>query len=205
MTSSSTSSLARAPPLTPSATQNRDDGGRRRCISVNLPEPIAEDSAAATAGFATVSDITLARITKVIDTVDGAERAGLRRTALGAEQLPSSSGRRRDDAASTCASQRSTTASTTWSAIAAEVLLKEGVPLDAPWERHEAGGAPVIIADGVAVVLSLDVTDEIVGRRRSALEPRVVVFLEDGFAGADAVKANAFTNAKNLGITLKTV
>ena len=33
----------------------------------------------------------------------------------------------------------------------------------------------------------------------------MVVFLEDGFAGSDAVKANAFTNAKNLGITMKTV
>ena len=40
---------------------------------------------------------------------------------------------------------------------------------------------------------------------RSSSSPRVVVFLEDGFAGADAVKANAFTNAKNLGITMKTV
>jgi hypothetical protein len=38
-----------------------------------------------------------------------------------------------------------------------------------------------------------------------ALEPRVAVLLEDGFAGADAVKANAVTNARNLGITLKTV
>jgi hypothetical protein len=33
----------------------------------------------------------------------------------------------------------------------------------------------------------------------------VVVFLEDGFAGHDAVKANAFTTARNRGITMKTV
>ena len=73
-----------------------------------------------------------------------------------------------------------------------------------PWERHTAGGDDVIVADGVAVVTSLDITDEVVNEALE-LKPRVVVFLEDGFAGSDAVKANAFTNAKNLGITMKTV
>ena len=43
----------------------------------------------------------------------------------------------------------------TLEAIAAEVLLKEGVPLDAAVDAIDAGGAPVIVADGVAVVLSL--------------------------------------------------
>jgi len=62
----------------------------------------------------------------------------------------------------------------------------------------------VVVAGGVAVVLSLDISDLVVAE---VLEytPRVVVFLEDGFAGNDAVKANAFTNSKNLGITMKTV
>ena len=36
------------------------------------------------------------------------------------------------------------------------------------------------------------------------LGPRVVVFLEDDLAGKDALKANAFTNARNRGITMKT-
>jgi len=62
----------------------------------------------------------------------------------------------------------------------------------------------VIDARGVAIVLSLEITEQIV-TDALALGARVVVFLEDGFAGADAVKANAVTKAKNLGITLKTV
>jgi hypothetical protein len=33
----------------------------------------------------------------------------------------------------------------------------------------------------------------------------VAVFLEDGFAGNDSVKANAFTLARDLGVTMKTV
>ena len=88
--------------------------------------------------------------------------------------------------------------------IAQEVLLKEGVRLDATWERHKAADAPVIVADGVAVVMSLELTQEIADAAL-ALEPKVVVFLEDGFAGADAVKANTFTNAKNANIVMKTV
>ncbi|NYE38660.1 adenine-specific DNA-methyltransferase [Nocardioides cavernae] len=88
--------------------------------------------------------------------------------------------------------------------LAGEILLKEGVALDARWTRDKADSAEVISADGVAVVLSLDVT-EAVASAAIALEPRVLVFLEDGFAGRDAVKTNAFTNAKNLGITVKTV
>ncbi len=84
------------------------------------------------------------------------------------------------------------------------MLLKEGVPLDEIWERHDVAGAEVVVADGVAVVLSDNVDDALV-QAVLKLSPRVVVFMEDGFAGADAVKANAFTNAKNAGITMKTV
>ncbi len=54
------------------------------------------------------------------------------------------------------------------------------------------------------MVLSLNLTQEIADAALE-LEPKVVVFLEDGFAGADAVKANTVTNAKNAGIVMKTV
>jgi adenine-specific DNA-methyltransferase len=88
--------------------------------------------------------------------------------------------------------------------LVAEVLLKEGVTLDTPWVRTAVGGSSAVVADGVAVVVSLDVTEEVVDGAL-ALQPRVLVFLEDGFAGKDAVKANAFTRARNAGITMKTV
>jgi hypothetical protein len=78
------------------------------------------------------------------------------------------------------------------------------VSLDAPWERHLVGGDDAVAADGVAVVVSLDIKDKVVDDAL-ALEPRVLVFLEDGFGGRDSVKANAFTRARNAGITMKTV
>jgi adenine-specific DNA-methyltransferase len=46
--------------------QNIIDNGQRRCISVQLPEPVHIDSAAYKSGYRTIADITRARIDKVI-------------------------------------------------------------------------------------------------------------------------------------------
>ena len=45
---------------------NAEDGGNRQCISVQMPEVLAEDSEAYKAGYRTIADITRARIDKVI-------------------------------------------------------------------------------------------------------------------------------------------
>jgi adenine-specific DNA-methyltransferase len=174
--------------------QNAEDGGNRRFIAVQLPEPTGYDD------FKVVSDITRARIDAAMSDLGV---SGLRSYKLSESNF-------RQESTSGPAHLFDLQESTleggehVMEAIAAEVLLKEGVALDATWTRDNAEGSTVITAGGVAVVLSLKVTDEIVAGAL-ALKPRVVVFLEDGFAGADAVKANAVTNTKNLGITLKTV
>ncbi len=182
------------------ALQNAKDGGRRRVVSVNIPEETSEGSEARKTGYETVSAITLARLRWVTENVEGAGVAGLRVFSLDESnfRMPVE-GDQLDLADSTLAWEE-----TDWQAIAAEVLLKEGAPLDKSWERHEVAGSEVVVSDGIAVVLS-DNVDNLLVEAALRLEPRVVVFLEDGFAGADAVKANAFTNAKNSGVTMKTV
>lgn len=45
---------------------NLEDGGNRQCISVQMPEVLAEDSEAYKAGYRTIADITRARTAKVI-------------------------------------------------------------------------------------------------------------------------------------------
>lgn len=184
---------------------NDSDGGGRRVISVNLPERVPTDSVASEMGLELVSDITVARIKKVIDANTTARHQGLRVFRLAASNFRGPQA----DATSLLEvdlSERTVVAATSKSEdLVAEVLLKEGVALDAVWERHQVGlEGVVVVADGVAVVTSFDITNEIVDEVLS-LAPRVVVFLEDGFAGRDAVKANAFTNARNLGVTMKTV
>jgi len=53
------------------ALQNRADGGTRRCLSVNCAEPVRPGSNADVAGYATVADITRARLRAVAETVGG--------------------------------------------------------------------------------------------------------------------------------------
>lgn len=182
---------------------NSEDGGRRRCVSVNIQEPLADESGARDAGFRTVTDIAVARIKKAMSMVAGGENMGLRVLRLASSNFRDGSSGDPDE----LFDLRESTLDDgehIMEHIAQEVLLKEGVRLDAKWQRDEAANAPVITADGVAVVMSLDLTQEITDAAL-ALQPKVVVFLEDGFAGEDAVKANTFTNAKNAGIVMKTV
>ena len=183
------------------ALQNAEDGGHRRVVCVNLPEPTAEDSAAHKAGFNAVSEITLARLSWVSENIDGAAAQGLRVLKLSSSsfQTHEAAGNQLDLSETTLVDEEPYIDD-----IVGEVLLKEGVMLDSSWERHQVGGDDAVVADGVAVVVSLDITDEVVDGAL-ALKPRVLVFLEDGFAGKDAVKANAFTRARNAGITMKTV
>lgn len=185
------------------ALQNAKDGGRRRVISVNVPEPTAEESVAYGAGFHTVSAITLARIEWVVENVDGAADGGLRVFRLSPSNFhdsgpPTSDGLFNLESTTLAASDSDP------NSVAAEILLKEGMSLDSPWERVNLNGGPVIRSNGIAVVLILDITDAVV-EEAFALAPRVLVFLEDGFAGKDAVKANALTQARNLGVTMKTI
>lgn len=180
--------------------QNAADGGSRRCVSVNIPEPTAAGSGARKAGLDTVSDITWTRIRGVIEKIDGAAAQGLRTFTLNESNFRQ--GTVVDGQLEL--SETTLVSGIEVDSIAAEVLLKEGVSLDATWARHSVGGAEAVEANGVLVVLSTNLTDHTV-EGALALSPRVVVFLEDGFAHADAVKANAFTNARNRGVTMKTV
>jgi len=174
--------------------QNGEDGGNRRYIAVQLGEPTGHDD------YARVSDITLTRINAAIEDVEGAETQGLRVFRLADSSFCESAA----DEGLLDLTESTLKQHAEPDAIAAEVLLAEGVSLDSPWERHSAGGAPVVIADGVAVVLgtkiSRNVTDAVF-----SLRPKVAVFLEDGFADADAVKASAYADARAARVIMKTV
>jgi len=180
--------------------RNAADGGRRRCISVNIQEPLADGSAARNAGYSTVCDLAIARIKKAMTAVNGADTLGLRIYTLGDSNfhVRSSEGEL-DLSASTLESETADS-----SAIASEVLLKEGVALDAAWERLSLGDVPAVSADGLVVVLGLEISDGVV-EQALAMKPRVIVFLEDGFASRDTVRVNAFTRARELGITMKSI
>lgn len=185
------------------ALQNAEDGGNRRVISVNIPEETAEGSEARNAGYDTVSAITLARLQWVNDHVDGAKASGLKVFSLGRSHFR---------ATDTAEGELNLTSSTLAEgvddvyAVAAEVLLKQGVPLDAEWVGYEFDKVSVQVSGQVAVVAG-DGFDIATAEKVFDLDPKphVVVFLEDDLAGQDALKANLVANAKSRGITVKTV
>ena len=89
--------------------------------------------------------------------------------------------------------------------IAAEVLLKNGVKLDAAWKRQLIKTLEIVIADNVVVVVGLKIEEDSVEEILSLPGIHTVVFLEDGFEGKDALKANTFFSCKKANITMKTV
>jgi hypothetical protein len=90
-------------------------------------------------------------------------------------------------------------------AVAAEVLLKQGVRLDYPWVRVAVDDISVVVSDGVAVVLARKLTDDICNQVLALDNVHTVVFLEDAFAGKDAIKANAHFAFKQANKTMKTI
>ena len=185
------------------AAQNAADGGTRRCICVNLPEAVDPESAAAEAGFKTVSEITLSRIVGVMSAVEGASDVGLRVFTLAPSHFRSDD-QIDSDSLFDMSDRTLLSSEPDLEAVSAEILVKEGASLGSPLNRKSVGATSLVLADGVAVAQSLDISDEEVEAVFN-LRPRVAVFLEDGFAGKDAVKANAFGRARELGITMKTV
>ncbi|QLQ11863.1 MAG: site-specific DNA-methyltransferase [Nocardioidaceae bacterium] len=167
---------------------NADDGGTRRFVCVNLPEPTLSGSAARAAGFTEVSQIMLTRLS--------------RRTAHQPEdpvrhfRLAASAFNHSDD-------QERTLVRDPDDGVVAELLAAEGVGLHEPWQRIRLGDVEVVLAAGVAVVLSLELDAGSVASA-IALAPRTLVFLEDAFAGADALKLNAIEQGRYAGVLVRT-
>ncbi|MFT4010708.1 MAG: site-specific DNA-methyltransferase [Nocardioidaceae bacterium] len=88
--------------------------------------------------------------------------------------------------------------------IAAEVLLREGVRLDAAWEWLDLAGVSTVLAGGVCVMLTTELDDSHI-EAALALEPRVLVLLEDAFVDGDSLRLHALAQAERAGVTLKTV
>lgn len=180
------------------AAQNAEDGRRRRFIAVQLPETSSG------ANYERVSEVTLARLQYVMENFDGARDQGLRVLRLETSNFIAENEAGEGElnlSTSTLIDSASDPQS-----IAAEVLLKEGVPLDASWTEHDLGDVSVQVSGRVAVVIG-DGLDVATADKVFRLDPKphVVVFLEDDLAGQDALKANLVANAKSHGITVKTV
>lgn len=201
---------------------NAEDGGNRRCISVQLPEPTDEKSEARKAGYANIAEITRERIRragakileeesaklggraesldvgfrayKLVDTNFAKWRA---HSSLSEEELTdlfAGMGESVDDDARP-------------EALLTEVLLKLGFSLTEQVERVDVAGLEAFsVADGLVVAYLNEHVKPTLEQLRDmvALEPGRLVVLEDAFQGDDVLKTNLVQECRSHGVDLWT-
>jgi adenine-specific DNA-methyltransferase len=202
---------------------NSQDGGNRKFILVQLPEPCAPESVAYKAGFKSIADITKERVRRVI--------GNLNQKDMG--QLELEGGQKQDHGFRVFKLAESNFKP--WNAdvphdsealekqlelhidhvlkgrtpedLLVEILLKSGFPLTTPVKKITLAEKTVhSVADGALFVCLEDkLTLELI-RAMADRKPERVVCLDQGFAGADQLKANAVQIFKTKGVTsFKTV
>lgn len=199
--------------------QNREDGGNRRFILVQLPEPLIKPEAR----LKTIADITKERVRRVIEKLDDEDTSqldlsgdrvmprGFRVYKLAESNFKTwEAGQSRDAAAlgkqmelhiDHIREERSP------DDLLYELLLKSGFPLTTQIETLTLADKQVYsIASGALLVcLERELTLDAI-RAMAKLGPERVVCLDAGFAGNDQLKANAVQEFRNKSVTsFKTV
>lgn len=207
---------------------NRADGGTRRFLLVQLPEPLnpQDKEQKAAADFCdsigkprTIAEICKERVRRVVkelDTEDKSELSvsgersrpdrGFRVYKLGESNFKVWDAESPKDAASLqkrlSDHVRHIREGRTEDDLLAEILLKSGFPLATPSETLNLGGKKVHSVSHGALLICLDRElnlDTI--RAMAERKPERVVCLDEGFAGNDQLKANAVQTFKTKGVS----
>jgi adenine-specific DNA-methyltransferase len=194
---------------------NREDGGRRQFMLVQLPEPTGRVE------YSTIADITKERVRRVIKKLNdeggqlGLEGGpkpdrGFRVFKLAESNIKAWDGNRDQDAKK-LGEQLALHADhvrddRTPQDILYEILLKSGFPLTTPFETLAISGKTVFAVAGGEMLVCLEqgLTLELI-RGIAARPVGRVVCLDEGFAGNDQLKTNAVQIFKTKGIVFKTV
>jgi adenine-specific DNA-methyltransferase len=196
---------------------NLEDGGNRKFILVQLPEPTGRTD------FPTIAEITKERVRRVIRRIEQ-ERAGQLELSAGAPgvdlgfkvfKLAASNFSVWDPALAPAqpdqlATQWQLTADNVRAdaqeqALLYELMLKCGLSLSSAVETVDAAGCAVHRLDEGRLVICLarEVTPEAL-RAMIALQPQSVLCLDIGFKGNDALKVNAQLECQSHGIQFRT-
>jgi adenine-specific DNA-methyltransferase len=188
---------------------NNEDGGNRKFIMVQLPEPCAVDSGAFKAGYKTIADIGKERIRRVINKLNDeqegkldlenekAQDRGFRVLKLDRsnfkqwQELPPSTAPEKIleqlelhiDHISHTASQED---------LLFEILLKAGfMPTEKAAELKLAGKKVFSVADGALLICLEDTVSKELIDKVAAAEPQQFICLDAAFGGNDQLKANS--------------
>lgn len=209
---------------------NKEDGGNRKFICVQMPEKCEDDSEAFKAGYKTIAEICKERIRRVIKKIKSviasetkqsrlkldshAELVSASRLDLGFKVFklqPSnfkiwrSDIKEEDlpkqlDAFEKPVKPESQITNMIW-----EILLKSGYDLNTKVEEKKVTGCDVFsVADG-ELVLALSKISEKAIKEITKLKPKKFICLDSLFSGNDQLKTNTSLQLKDAGIDFKTI
>ncbi|MED4990635.1 site-specific DNA-methyltransferase [Parageobacillus toebii] len=189
---------------------NAEDGGNRKFIMVQLPEPIDEKSEAYKAGYKNICDIGKERIRRAGEKI--VQETGKTDLDIGFKvfKLDSSNVKTWDPDFDNLEQtlfdlQDNIKEDRTKEDLLYEILLKIGLPLTTPIEEIDYNGKTIYnVAYGSVLVcleddIDLDIVQEMLKYQSEHMPPKVI-FKESGFI-SDAVKTNAIQTLKKHGIT----
>jgi adenine-specific DNA-methyltransferase len=198
---------------------NKEDGGNRKYICVQLPEPTDEKSEAYKAGYTTIAEISKERIRRASAKIKA--EASTQTDLLTEDKTPLDLGFRVfklqksnfsvwDSTHTTDPTQIALqleqhidhiTPEASQQAILFELLLKSGFELTTPIQTFTLAGKTVYsIADNALLIclekeLTIDLMNAI-----AALEPSRVIVLDEGFQNNDQLKTNSTLTLKAKGV-----
>lgn len=202
--------------------QNAEDGGNRRYILVQLPEPTPEDSVARKKGYENIAEVARARLRyaaerlaksdaqQTLDSRPSQDRgfrafvlddSNFRAWEASSERDTGDLQRKLLDHVSHVRSGRKE------EDLLFEILIKSGFPLTTPYTWERAAGTPLVsVASGALLVtLAKGITIDAI-RAIADRQPVRVVCLDEAFHGSDQLKTNAAQLFKTRGVTsFKTV
>lgn len=195
---------------------NRQDGGSRKYICIQLPEPCVEDSEAFKAKYKTIADIGKERIRRLIKKIQGEQKEqfdfknddldlGFKVFKLAQSNFKIWEGSidsKKDvvekqlemhvDHINSKSSQDD---------ILFELLLKAGFELTTKIEKVLMSGKTVYSVEGglMLICLEKELTKEVI-KAMAEKGPSRVICLDQGFAGNDQLKTNAVQIMKSKGV-----
>ena len=200
---------------------NRQDGGQRRTISIQLPEPVVENSEAHLLGYRNIAQVARARIEKAAEKY--ADQLDLLGTAIGGTDFGFRSFRLVDtnfikwqvtsDVVVTALEQHildlldSGTSLVSSEGLLIEILLKQGYSLTEEIGNLVIDGLNLKTVGNNLVMAYLDAhTKPTFAQLRQVLEhkPARLIILEDAFHGDDELKTNLVQECKSRGVELWT-
>lgn len=209
---------------------NAEDGGNRRFILVQMPEPLEENSEAWKAGYRSIADIGRARVRKVIERLQAAAAEKAKTPGLfeasenkAGQVLGFQSYRLqysnfkvwRNDLEGKGAilnqlqmfQEPLAEYRGKHSTLLTELLLKAGFPLTVEVTEKSVDGYLVFEVDGGRMWVALDKVTAAVFQAAAAARPSVFVTLSGLFAGGspDETMANAHLQLKDAGVDFKVI